>query len=44
MDGIMNLLVAKTTLESKPPKHLVELTAYEFLAMLAAAMILVIAF
>ncbi len=40
----MNLLVAKTTLESKPPKHLVELAAYQILAMLAAAMLLGIAF
>ena len=39
----MNLLVAKTALESTPPKHLIELTAYEMIAMLLAAMLLLFA-
>ena len=36
----MNLLVAKTTLEYRPSKHLVKLTAYEVVAMLGMAMLL----
>ena len=39
----MNLLVAKAALKSTPPKHLIELTAYEMVAMLLAAMLLVFA-
>lgn len=37
----MNLLVAKTALESRPPKHFVELTVYEVVAAFVIAAILV---
>ncbi len=39
----MNLLIARTTLESTPPKHLFKITAYEVVAMLLVAALLVIA-
>jgi len=39
----MNLHIARTTLQSKPPKHLIEMTAYEAVAMLVVATLMVMA-
>lgn len=36
----MNLYIARTTLLSKPSKHLIEVTAYEVLAMVLAGTLL----
>ena len=40
----MNLLIAKTTLKSRPPKHLIELTAYEAVVAVITAALLVMSF
>ncbi len=37
----MNLQVAKNTLEYRPPKRFIELTAYEAIAMVVVASLLV---
>ena len=38
----MNLHVARTTLQSKPPKRLIEMAAYEVVALLIVAGMMVI--
>ena len=43
-EGAMNLLVAKTTIQSRPPKGLVELAAYEVVAFIVIAALLVNSF
>jgi hypothetical protein len=41
MEGIMNLDTARATLNSRPSKHLFEITAYEAVAMFAVALFLI---
>jgi hypothetical protein len=41
MEGIMNLDTARATLNSKPSKNLVEITAYEAVVMFVVALFLI---